>query len=160
MSMLRKMLEAFTLTDDNDKTTKKPTFFFRDELGGSGNPYMRRFFLIKTKFGSIRVHEILRSDGDRHLHDHPFDFLSIILSGGYTEITPLGETKKGPLSLIFRRATDLHRLVLGEGQTAWTLVFTSPWKRRWGFQTEHGWVDEKDYESFMGWHAKDVWSVQ
>jgi hypothetical protein len=36
---------------------------------------------------AIRAHTILRSDTDRHLHDHPSWSLSIVLDGGYWEVT-------------------------------------------------------------------------
>lgn len=35
---------------------------------------------------AIRAHTILRSDSDRHLHDHPSWSLSVVLEGGYWEI--------------------------------------------------------------------------
>lgn len=35
---------------------------------------------------AIRAHTILRSDTDRHLHDHPSWSLSIVLEGGYWEV--------------------------------------------------------------------------
>lgn len=52
--------------------------------------YMNRYWLLKPRrwtFGcAIRVHQILRSDNDRHLHDHPWPFATLILRGGYVEI--------------------------------------------------------------------------
>ncbi|PFH29088.1 hypothetical protein [Burkholderia sp. JKS000303] len=35
---------------------------------------------------AIRAHTILRSDRDRHLHDHPSWSVSIVLDGGYWEV--------------------------------------------------------------------------
>ncbi|MFM0141767.1 hypothetical protein [Paraburkholderia sp. RL18-085-BIA-A] len=35
---------------------------------------------------AVRAHTILRSDSDRHLHDHPSWSLSIVLEGGYWEV--------------------------------------------------------------------------
>lgn len=35
---------------------------------------------------AVRAHTILRSDSDRHLHDHPAWSLSIVLEGGYWEV--------------------------------------------------------------------------
>lgn len=52
--------------------------------------YLRRFFLKRAKKGSttgdeggVFLHVIHRSDDDRDGHDHPWDFTSVILSGGY-----------------------------------------------------------------------------
>lgn len=49
--------------------------------------YMRRW-ILHTPFGDLRLHHILRSDHDRDLHDHPFDFWTFLLTGGYTEWLP------------------------------------------------------------------------
>lgn len=54
--------------------------------------YMHRWWLLEArgdKSGkAARVHHILRSDHDRALHDHPWDNCSIVLRGGYWEVTP------------------------------------------------------------------------
>jgi hypothetical protein len=49
---------------------------------GPGGSYMRRY-IFRTPWFTLRLHHILRSDDDRHLHDHPFDFTSFLLTGGY-----------------------------------------------------------------------------
>jgi len=52
--------------------------------------YMYRYWIFfkrrKDKW-QLRLHYILRSDHDRHLHNHPWWYVSIILSGGYWEVT-------------------------------------------------------------------------
>lgn len=73
-----------------------------DELSG----YMRRVILETPDF-SLRVHRILRGDGDRHLHDHPWDFVSLVDPfawllqrlglvprgrGGYVEAVPIQDS--------------------------------------------------------------------
>lgn len=105
---------------------------------------------------AARVHHVLRSDDDRAFHDHPWGFISVILKGGYYEYRPhydndglyCGEDMRwyGPGSVIFRKAKDWHRLVLPEGQTAWTLFITFKWRQRWGFlRHPDGKVYFKDY---------------
>jgi len=93
----------------------------------------------------IRLHKILRSDDDRHFHDHPFDFVSFILHGHYVEVTPDGKRSFFDFDINRKRAEELHRLVLPEGGPVWTLVFTGPKRRSWGFQTEAGWVHWREY---------------
>ena len=94
--------------------------------------YMRRW-TIETPLGQIRLHHILRSDNDRHYHDHPFDFVSLILSGGYIEHRPNQPQRLYlPKSVLVRKAKDLHYLKL-LGRDAWTLVFATNRKRAWGF---------------------------
>jgi hypothetical protein len=49
-------------------------------------PYLERYH-VGTAFGwKIYLHRFVSSDGEHHLHNHPWRHgLSIILSGGYTE---------------------------------------------------------------------------
>lgn len=67
---------------------------------------------------SIRVHEILRPDDDKHLHDHPFDARTIVLKGWYAEereSDPHVECYRergytGPITVgMFHRITDVSR---------------------------------------------------
>lgn len=113
--------------------------------GGCGPVTWRRPFAKLMQFLNIscRVHEILRSDDDRVHHDHPFNFCSVVLRGGYTEHRPLYD-KSGlyvgnstewisPGRVVFRRYNCYHRLELPSGQTAWTLFFTGRYLQKWGF---------------------------
>ncbi len=130
----------------------------RDEIGTDGTTYMRRWFFWCPWFG-IRVHNILRSDHDRHLHDHPWDFVSLILRGGYQEITEEPHDA-GPCQAVFRsrrfapgsivrhRAEDLHRLIVA--RPAWTIVITGPKRKSWGFMTEDGMVPWREYLARQG----------
>jgi len=115
----------------------------------AGQPYLRRFYIFECRWGNVYLHQILRSDGDRDLHDHPWDFTSIILKGGYTEVNRVvfedGTTanlecwwEQG--DIIRHRAEDAHRLILEPNTTTWTLVFTGPKRREWGFHTPSGWL--------------------
>lgn len=125
-----------------------------------GTLYLTRYTLLRLPFLRIRIHHIWTSD-DWCLHDHPWHFMSIILKGGYTEVTE-GEEKMwfrnrwGPFwlpkeirikkyywpgSVLFRPATFKHRIELsqidiGNGHSvpipAWSLLFMIPTKRDWG----------------------------
>lgn len=119
-----------------------------DLIEQDGRPYMRRHYLLgahnKTGGSTTRFHEILESDG-LDLHDHPWDFVSIILSGSYVETTPDGdEHEYGPGSVLVRTAEQAHRLTL-PGGPVWTFVVLGPPRRRWGFHTDRGWVHWREH---------------
>lgn len=117
--------------------------------------YMRRW-ILRTPWGTLRVHNILKSDEGRDFHDHPFHFASLILRGGYVEHVPgcdgfnCGDNPRtwcrrySAPAIVRRKATDLHRLELSG--PAWTVVISSPYIRRWGFLTRAGWVDYQQYD--------------
>jgi hypothetical protein len=50
------------------------------------NPKSSALYRWLCRNVAIRAHTILRSDSDRHLHDHPGWSLSIVLQGGYWEV--------------------------------------------------------------------------
>jgi hypothetical protein len=108
--------------------------------------YMRRRWVFVCPWFSARIHNILRSDHDRALHDHPFNYRTIILAGGYWEHLEDGSrTWYGPGSIRWAKATTLHRLELPEGKDAWSLFFMGQRQREWGFQTTGPWVHWKEY---------------
>jgi hypothetical protein len=124
-------------------------FGYRSDL--ISGDYMRRW-VLETPWFLIRL--------------HPFSFVSFILRGGYVEYTPSEPTSPWnltggpPLSRVFKpgsvvkkKSTDLHYLKLLDGP-AWTLVFTTPYHREWGFQTEEGWVPAVAYDAWL--ESKDA----
>jgi hypothetical protein len=101
---------------------------------------------------AARIHHILRSDLDRHMHNHPWWYVTVILRGGYYEVTPLYDMWgdyvcdirewHGPGSVLFRRANSLHRIEIPAGQTAWTLFITGKYSNSWGFAEDMDRPDE------------------
>lgn len=134
--------------------TEGRILFRRWRLGGFewrsdiiAKDYMRRW-TFTTPWGMLRPHHILRSDDRAHFHDHPMDFTSFILKGGYIEHRPGCEpVRHEPGSIVRRRAEDLHALELLE-RDAWTFVVAGPIRREWGFQTEDGWVVAGLYDAW------------
>lgn len=111
---------------------------WKQKLGDPVCPYMTRWVLDLRLF-TVRLHCFHRSDDDRHLHDHPWWFVSVLIAGTYREWT---ETGVGPWrklgSFAFRRALHKHRVEIQTGQPCWTVCVTGPIRRIWGF-----WVDGK-----------------
>lgn len=122
----------------------KWAFFKRVEIGPPGDPYMIRWMLFACPLFRIYLHKICRSDAGRDFHDHPWNFISIVLWYGYAEWTETSRKWRGIGSIAFRRATDLHRVFVD--YPAWTLVLAGRRLREWGFQTPEGWVHWKDYK--------------
>lgn len=141
----------------------KKTIIYRED----GKPYLIRYSLFSCHWFAVKIHHIMLSDYDC-LHDHPWNFISIILKGGYTEIRKrfvagwkeddfgngnlfIGHenysTLYKPGSVLYRKATDAHALYLPEGKTAWTFVITFKKTRPWGFHTLTGWVPWRKYDT-------------
>lgn len=144
-------------------------------IGGPAAPYLRRHWLLpRNRFFNVYVHEFLRSDDDRALHDHPWLFnASWLIDGEYIEWTPADDEhlmpdvgvrcqypvaqrlKSGQVK--FRWGPAPHRVELTEelhGDPAipeyvlvpcWTVFITGPVVRDWGFHCATRWVPWKEF---------------
>jgi hypothetical protein len=121
-------------------------------IGEPDRPYLRRWWLIpRNRFFNAYLHQFLRSDDDRALHDHPWVNCSILLRGSYTEHTiQAGGIHKAEVlsagTVRFRRTGAFaHRIELHDGP-CWTLFITGPRYRQWGFHCpQQGWVHWEDF---------------
>lgn len=60
-----------------------------DECRDGSGLLMTRYYLTPKIFGCrLVIHQFHRSDNDRHYHDHPWNFISIVLKGKYYEHMP------------------------------------------------------------------------
>jgi hypothetical protein len=119
------------------------TIFPVQEIGNHEGVFFFRYTLLRAKLFNIYLHQFIRGDMDRCLHDHPWDFISIVLWGGYWEEMWAGKFWRRPGSILFRRAKTAHRVTLDPGKRAWSLVITGPKVRPWGFWEPSGWVKWK-----------------
>ncbi len=98
-------------------------------INNDGQPYLERYFLFSCCGLTAYLHRFVGQDGDRGLHDHPWDYsLAIVLAGGYVEerlngFDPavglvIGERLVRWCNLI--TAHDFHRISRTQRDT-WTL---------------------------------------
>jgi hypothetical protein len=131
-------------------------------IGSADDPYLRRWWLIpRNRFFNIYLHNIVRSDDDRALHDHPWINLSILLRGAYIEIIPGGFKLRTAGDMVLRGPRARHRLQLITAEQmpqshadfphltgeCWTLFITGPRMRDWGFWCPQGFVPWQKFTS-------------
>ena len=108
--------------------------------------YLNRWWIIpRNEVQNVYLHQGLRDDDDRALHDHPWDNQSYVIKGRYREITPDGSFIREAGELVCREATDAHRLELVNGEPFVSLFFTGPKVREWGFYCPKGWIHWRDF---------------
>ena len=139
------------------RMTRRPADFV---IGGSERPYLRRWFVLpRNPVFNVYLHQFLRSDDDRALHDHPWLFnASLLLRGSYVEHT----IKAGGIEMRTLRQAGAFKLRCGPAPhrvellgdpfaevenplPCWTLFITGPRVRQWGFHCPHGWVHWKQF---------------
>lgn len=151
----------FSWLTANVAAVRPPDFI----IGGKDRPYIRRWWVIpRNPLFNVYLHNILRDDDDRALHDHPWFNLSVVLAGGYFETTPEGRDFRRPGTIRLRSPWARHRLELPRdwdqehfftddgladwpALPAWSLFVTGPKLRTWGF-----WCQRPDgSERFVPW---------
>jgi hypothetical protein len=130
--------------------------------------YLIRYYLFlkerKNFPFNITLHKVLVSD-EPTLHDHPWSWGAIIIKGGYWEHIPLfaqeghvvGSTRvwRGPGSIRFRSADDLHWLELAKDEDGNEIPCTSIFfmgrkQKEWGFvrhvkNVGYRWIHNQEY---------------
>ncbi len=141
--MLLKLLE---------KLGRVRIIYDRDDV----QPYMYRYYvLFKDKIAenedsrkvplNIMLHKICLSDPD-DLHDHPWWYATLVLKGGYWEVTPKGKFWRGPGHFRISAPQSLHRIEIPEGSNgSWSLFFRGPRVREWGFIKDGEWIYHRKY---------------
>lgn len=121
-------------------------------------PYMYRYYILwcdhndtrRGKF-NIFIHNIVASD-HYALHDHPWDYASLILWGKYREIFNNTTVVRNTGHFRVAKAEKLHRIVIID-KPVWTLFAHGPKIREWGFIDKVGrWVH---YPEFLASLSQD-----
>lgn len=138
-----------------------------DIRNNDGETYLARLRIIDTPWFGVYLHRIEGIDPQSDPHDHPWNFLSVVLAGGYTEQVwrmHRGSSEKmhfpyvrrwPPLTIHRMKAEGVaHRIIETEPHTL-SLILRGKRSREWGFwnidsfasPTERlGWTHWKDYE--------------
>ncbi len=107
-------------------------------------PWTARYYLLFKKRPkwfpfNILIHHILDNDHGIGLHNHPFPYITIILSGGYWETNTNEERKwRGKFYIGFRSADNLHRVDLEPGIKPITIYIAGPYGLRKKGRSEYG----------------------
>lgn len=118
-------------------------------VGNEECPVMYRWTLARPFGCKIMLHHFLPNGDDPEPHDHPFDFVTLVLAGAYVDerTDPGGGLhfemmERGKVR--FRRAEHMHRtLVRSDG--CWTIIVTGPKRREWGFAWRGVWMPMQKY---------------
>lgn len=151
--------------------------------------YLRRFYVwrsawIGKNWGDLYIHKIARSDDDPDPHNHPWDFRTFVLKGGYTDES-YSFTETRTISCVPELATDwvgkrgrhpehddvvkagdtrfrpwfhIHRVILPDENPAWTLVATSGYRSKANGDPSWCFVTEDrkvPWREYLGLNAED-----
>lgn len=92
-----------------------------------------RYVVFKSRLLNVYLHQLSCPNPHPHCHDHPWSFVTVLLKGGYLELIGTSDFVRRPGQVLYRRAEHLHSVTTPYG-TSWSLVFTGPRGRDWGFK--------------------------
>lgn len=128
--------------------------FKREDIGPGD--YMKRWVVYRFKSGRCcYIQRFGHGDDARHMHDHPKDFISIGLCGGYVECVPQYPIVEGLITgrvHVTYEAPWIRRIGKWHVHSlphitpgTWTVLFGGRNCRKWGFYTNEGWVHWREY---------------
>lgn len=100
--------------------------------------YLTRWRIVQTPWFSFYLHRITAPDSRPTLHDHPWNFVALVLRGGYIERRLNTRTMKVDETHRIRRinrmrTSDFHAIVHLKRTPTWTLLLVGPRVRTWGY---------------------------
>lgn len=104
---------------------------WKEPLGKPECPYAYRW-VINLYFFAIRLHHFIRSDDKRHMHDHGWSFITMVISGSYTDVSSAGRDVLKRYSIRYRPAEHKHYVDVAPGG-CWTVLITGPMKENGDF---------------------------
>lgn len=118
---------------------------WKEPMGNINCPYLYRWTLIIFGY-SIRLHHWIKSDDNRHFHDHSCNLISMIIKGWYYNVVP--QFPDYPNVMLYRKikakafkpwrsnAYAKHYLEIPK-EGAWTILLCGRPYHKWGFYVKN-----------------------
>lgn len=123
------------------------SFLERHGVQVSRRASVDRYYLIRSRVGSVFLHYIKRDDKTDTFHSHPWTWLSLVL-GGYDD-QRLGDVPRRRWFVNWCRADVVHRITLPRGPV-WTILVHGPRRVHWRVFSKDGHVLEVEPWRGMG----------
>jgi len=132
------------------------------ETDNSDHLLITRYRIITTPWFGVMIHALESPDETRHLHNHPWPFMTVILRGGYDQLwaASLEEASQAvatgtqpvtkrmrPGSIGRMNRHQFHAIAKLHRRPTWTLFAIGPRGGVWGFATADGFVEHDEYRN-------------
>lgn len=120
----------------------------KEIVSKDGVLHFRRWEILRTRWFVINIHGIYHKDEDKHLHSHPWNFLSIVLWGSYMEELEGNKLNvRMFLNTAYRKAEAFHKIYHVYSKRVFTLNIMSTNTKPWGYQVDGSFVNHKEYRN-------------
>lgn len=111
----------------------------------NGDLHFRRWGIFQSKYFNIYLHQIYIEDREGFQHSHPWNFLCLILKGGYIE--QRGDKLKTvkPGNFIWANRYQFHKIKQLLSKESISLFFTFGERQNWFFRTSMGDIESRRY---------------
>lgn len=110
-----------------------------------GVVHFRRWRILYTPWFKINLHGIYKRDEDKHLHNHPWNFASIVLKGFYVEEKSDGLNLRYPGQIAIRKKDVFHKIYSLCSKSVYTLNIMWGKEEVWGYKVDDKFVDHETY---------------
>lgn len=112
-----------------------------------GNLHFRRWRIISTPWFKIYLHGIYMADEDVHLHNHPWNFYSLVLKGWYSERleSKVGFNIRSPRQLVKRTKNQFHKIDSLHSKAIYTLNLMYGKEESWGYKVNGTFIEHEVY---------------
>ncbi len=109
--------------------------------------HFRRWVIFQSKFFSIYIHGIYKEDNDAHLHNHPWNLLTIVLSGSYIEeLENSNFIFRNFLNIGYRNRNKYHKIFQLKTKEVKILAFVFGKRNdNWGYKVDNKHVLHTEY---------------
>lgn len=111
----------------------RKTFKFKEIGWREIGEEFTRYQLVKTSKFNVYLHQLYCPNWHDKCHDHPWDFITLILWNGYLEQIDNRYFSRVPGQFLYREANFTHSVLTPSG-VSWSLVITGPKCRDWQFK--------------------------
>lgn len=129
----------------------KKLFLTKEIISKDGVLHFRRWRILSTKYLSIYIHEIFKADEDVHMHDHPWNYKSYVLSGIFLEESFDTSQKYSKFRVlekhhsVERTASVFHTIKNIFTDKVVTLFVTGKKYKDWGYLVDGKWIQHEEY---------------
>ena len=124
----------------------------KEIIAKNGDIHFRRYRLLETPWLRFYIHHIRISDFEKHFHDHPWSFKSLLLKGSYWEDctydplhTDVHSRRYKQGQIVSHDGRDTHQITL-ETPEVWTFVVAWGKRREWGYRlSPNRWIGHQEY---------------
>lgn len=104
---------------------------------------LRRWKVALGDLVSIRLHHWVKGDPENYQHSHPWNFLTLVLWGGYNDVGEGRPVDRVRAPTIRYRSLTWRHSVINVRPRTWTIVITGRMVKRWRFWIDGIEVDEQ-----------------